>query len=715
MTESSSAKREGIAGGLRPAVRACRWGVLAAAAIAVVRPVWGADPPSGRPVPSPGSAVSVDAEALPGQNVARQQQVQQRVRAMARELVGGVLDVQLQQLRDNGMTAHPMYAEIDDMHKNLDQLIDRQMPEVIKLLSEMEAGRADPSQTFAAAREKSREIAVVLYVQRQVLLRRLKIAELAAQVKQLIQHQTKVKNDTEALPEQPAARREPLTLAALEDQRDVQAVYTRFFEALQEVSRWTGPFGAEASEAVKMLRASPIDADFAAALAKLQAAAYGESVESQKSVIRTLESLLVRMERAQGLMEQERNAATDRLRELVAEQAKIREATRQSELNQEQADALADRQTAVRKSIAELAEAAAQPEMKRALEKAAEAAHKASEDLFEMNKSEAIEQQNNVVNNLEKAADLADLFSGMESGMTAEQLERRAADLEAARADMARIEQRQNEAQSQADAAKPDAAKRSEAEVARDLAKVSENRDLPSAVDRRLDEARNEASEAAAAQANEVPRQTTEASEAVARAASEIEAAAKDAKREALTAKVAELAYAARALDEAAKAERRIADQAKARENEGIRAEDAKKMAEEQADVRAIAEKAAEGVKHTAPEAAKTLESARPNLESAAKSLDAAAKQPQTPPRRRRRKRPRRRARPRKSWPKRLIRRGRRCAKRSNSFGPRAGGNWPMFATRKATWTANWPRRSIRPPMPPSVWLGLPRRHARRK
>ena len=56
------------------------------------------------------------------------------------------------------------------------------------------------SMPFKPPGNKSREILVRIQVEQQILLRRLKIAELARQIQQLIEHQTKVRKETEALP-----------------------------------------------------------------------------------------------------------------------------------------------------------------------------------------------------------------------------------------------------------------------------------------------------------------------------------------------------------------------------------------------------------------------------------------------------------------------------------------------------------------------------------
>src|SRR4051812_44207107 len=74
----------------------------------------------------PGSAAELTGAAL-----RRKQQTQQRARAMARELVSSMLDVQLQQLEENGMADLPLHKDIANMRTNIDGLVEAEMREVV--------------------------------------------------------------------------------------------------------------------------------------------------------------------------------------------------------------------------------------------------------------------------------------------------------------------------------------------------------------------------------------------------------------------------------------------------------------------------------------------------------------------------------------------------------------------------------------------------------
>ena len=170
-------------------------------------------------------ASSASAQPLPAEAVVQQKQIQESVRNLARDLIKDVLDLQLQQLKENGLQKHEWYVEIAKMRKDIDKLVDREMADVIQLLAELEMKKAADPKQFAVARAKSREVLVSLYVQRQSLLRRLRIARIAAEVRQLIAAQKIVRKDTVGLPERPDTVRESENLATLEKQRNVRALY----------------------------------------------------------------------------------------------------------------------------------------------------------------------------------------------------------------------------------------------------------------------------------------------------------------------------------------------------------------------------------------------------------------------------------------------------------------------------------------------------------
>ena len=69
------------------------------------------------------------------------QEMQQRARDMARELVSGILEVQLKQLEQNGLQKLDLYRDIQTMRKNIDVLVEAEMRDVVELL--VQAQKAD--------------------------------------------------------------------------------------------------------------------------------------------------------------------------------------------------------------------------------------------------------------------------------------------------------------------------------------------------------------------------------------------------------------------------------------------------------------------------------------------------------------------------------------------------------------------------------------------
>jgi hypothetical protein len=307
-----------------------------------------------------GGAAALNAQTLPAEQARKQEQVQRQVQAMARELVGSVLDLQLQQLKENGLTSHPWYGEIRNMQTHLDEMIKAEMPAVLALLTKTTKGTEDEQkQAFQQARLKGREIVIRLLVERQSLLRRLKIAEMAAQVQQLIVLQTKVLRATEGLPEQPTSRRAAMNLTAIEDQRDVRATYGEFKTALTEVSHWTGPFGDEAVIGLQKLEKYKVDDELKSAESHLQAAELDDATVSQKAVIRALKELLILMREAQQIANRDNDAVAQQIKEVIEKQQELKQQTEESQKEKPaEAEKLANEQSELRKEIAAMAEAA---------------------------------------------------------------------------------------------------------------------------------------------------------------------------------------------------------------------------------------------------------------------------------------------------------------------------------------------------------------------
>lgn len=566
------------------------------------------------------------------------QELQAQVRRMARDLVGGVLDVQILQLEENGLTGLDLYRDIRDMRAHLDELIEAEMPEVIAILDRIEPSpAAERDKLLQAARQQSREILVRLLAERQNLLRRLRIAEMAAQVLRLIEMQSAVLEATRSLPERAASEREATVVAAIEDSRDIKVVYLGLKQTLHDVSTWGGPVAGEAAEGLRLLERGRVDAEMNAAAQALGNADFAASAASQEAVIRGLRSLLETLRRAQGLVEGDQNAMRNMLRSISQRQEEIRQATSQPDLAPTEIERLVEEQSQVRSSLAEAAEELGASEARQSLQRAEAAAAEAAARLFEDQPQDALSQQDQVLAELarvEQQLNEAGVDTPPAESIASREWNERAGDLAAAKEDVERIRKQQEEA-SLAVHDKPVEAAKQEEQIAAELAEVPSNRQLPAQVDAALAAAERAARDAAGRM--DQPRQqraeaARRAERAIQQAASEIDAALADAQRQEIASRIGELAQAAAALDHAAAQQRGIAGEAHvAAEGTGLKASQAQKLGEQQSEVRENVEATAKGLIETAPTAAAKAQAAQPMMQATQDQLAAASRQPGEP------------------------------------------------------------------------------------
>ncbi len=421
------------------------------------------------------------------------------------------------------------------MRDQIDALVEAEMPRLLELLGEIQtADDAQKGLRFGRAREQSRAILVELLAQRQAVLRRLRMAELAAQARQILQSQTRVLATTQGLSQQPPAEREPLVLAAVEDQRDVKAVWLRFQDTLKDVSSWGGPVGIEAASALGLVEKARLTVQFDDVTRRLEQQALADAATQQRSVIRSLEELLRIIERAQGLVAADRQSAVGEIRKLSERQRQLREEAKRADLDAKQSEQLVKDQGELADQLRQLGK---EVPPSTGLQEAEAAATRATERLFEDKKPEAIGEQGKVLDHLEKAA------RQLEASQTPQdqpgdqgRLAQATTDLEAVRADLQRIRQQQEEASRAAQTAPANARKQEEA-IAGRLGEVSNNRRLGTAVEARLGEAQAAARQAASVMKAEEPADrrnaaATRTEQAIERAAAEVESALADAKRQ---------------------------------------------------------------------------------------------------------------------------------------------------------------------------------------
>jgi len=583
---------------------------------------------------SPTPARAVDTDSL-----RRKQDAQERARDMTRQLLTGILDVQLQQLEENGLKDLPLYRDIALMRKNIGALVNKEMEQVVELLVKGQRGSAaERDETYQQARKMIRQIVTRLATERQNLMRRLKSAELAAQVQRLIVVQTKVWQATKSIPDQLPTKQEAAALAAIEDQGDVKQLFLQLVETLADVSQWGGPLGAGAAEGLQILQAASVGKELDSARSYLGELHFPEAANSQQLVIKGLRLLLEKLNDTENQLSSDKNSGLALAQALTEKQEKLRDKTKQADLTDPKAERLVEEQAAIRKELNDLAAAiGAQPTAAALLEQAKASAYEATGRLFDAKGDEAVAEQGKVLANLaELTQQLAQATDAGMADKSAAELNKQVKDLEQAKADIDRIKAEQTQVDKTAELNVTPAALQ-EQQVAQSLAKVDDNRSLPKAVMSRLSAAEQVAAAAArelasspAQAANEPQKATLEkVDRAIERAGAEIAAALDDTRRKAAAVEIGELARAAETLERAAAAERDIAGKAKQAAGEaGMQADAAKQLAARQADLEAIAKSVAQAVEPSSSEAAQAAQAAAQSAAAAREQLDQAAAKP---------------------------------------------------------------------------------------
>lgn len=575
------------------------------------------------PGPSPDASepatVRVDEQALQ-----RKQQDQQRARELARKLIESTLESQLAQLRENGLQEMPIYGDIQTMHENIERLVETEMAEVVDLLAAAQDRRGAVREAkFVEARQRIRDVIATLSVERHNLLRRLKTAEVAEQVRRLIALQNAALSGTRELPNQARSERESRALRLIEDERDVRELFLHLVEALADVRTWGGPISQGATDGLRVLKASETGSHLDEAVSTLGQAAFADSADHQQQVVFGLQRLLEVLARTQGLIDSEHADAQRKLQELVQQQTELREATRQSNLDDEDIESLVTRQQQLQRDLARVSEQLAEtPEQERLWDQAQQAAQMASIQLFDADRPEAVESQGRVLGSL---AALLELFNaaapGVERDLSAEEYAGRIQRLEYVRSELQEIRGQQASIAETA-AETPLSAAELEQAVAESLRELSGAEELPDAVASSLQQASDASRSAAQTLADAAGETQTSdgatqaataevqaASVAMEHAAAQVNEALADARRAAIAVRIGELARAAEALERAAAAEHEVARTTSAARRSGeFSPAAAAEIHAIQSDVSGVAEKTADGLKTLAPDAVATLQ-----------------------------------------------------------------------------------------------------------
>ncbi len=590
----------------------------------------------------PESATAVDKLAL-----RRKQIDQQRARAMAQKLVSSAVDLQIHQLEDNGLTELPIYKEITSMRGSIGELVETEMADVVEILLDAQHldSEADREAKFVAARSTIREIVIRLAVERHNLLRRLRNAEIAEQIKRLIRLETETMTVTKGLPEESQTRREQLAVRAIEDQRDIKELFLHLVETLADVSSWDGAIGQGATKGLVILKREEVGLHLDRAGAELAATKFASSAVEQAQVVAGLKKLLDEVLHTQGLISSDSESIFARIEELANKQSDIRAKVQNADLsNTDESTALTTEQDAIKAELEELAEVVADnPQAAKHVEEAIEAAAQASEQIFSEAPEQAINAQRLVEGHLAALQDkLQQEIQTQLGDKTAAELAETVKSLEATKAELERAMKSQQQADQNSATDPAKAAQQEDAVKAAltEAAKAANNRQLPEELTATI-----AAAEDAVAKAVEAAKQaaqsdnsdsgkdqaaaeeaTKNASDAVERALSSTQESLAEAQRMEAAVKIGELARAAEALERAAAAERKIAETAKdVAAGDPVDPESAGELTEEQATVQEVAERVAEGIKATAPKVSEALKQAGAKAQTAKAPLEKVA------------------------------------------------------------------------------------------
>ena len=581
--------------------------------------------------------VPVAAWAVDDAALARRSADGRQARAMARELVSSVLDLQLRQLQENNLTDLPLYRDIRTMKANLAGLVETEMAGVVDLLVAAQNQQGtEREQAFVAARRAIRQVVVRLSLERQTLLRRLKAAEIAAQARRLIELQTTARDTAAALPATPPDRRDSAALRALEDQRDVKELYVRLVETLGDVKTWDGPVAEAAAQGLALLDAAQVGNRLAAAEADLTAARPADAADDQAAVLDALRKLLSILDAAQGAVDHDAADLAAAIKELREKQEALRDQVAEQGLQTPPEPELVAAQQQVSEQLTELANRIADtPTTTPLVEQAQAAAAAATENLFSADEAATLDAQERVVDRL------AALETAVAQAAASDNRDRSAAELaeqikglEAAKEQLQAAVPPQREATANA-ATDTTAAAKAEQTVAENTEAAAKLPHLPQTVAAKIDEAKDAAKSAAdtlnAANANpagqpEAAAAVKGSADALQQAQAAVNEALADTKRAEAGVRIGELARAAEALERAAAAERDVAaEAAQAAAADGLSSKAAEQLRPVQEDVAAVAAKTAEAVQAAAPQVAAQLAAAAAKANQVGAMLDKAA------------------------------------------------------------------------------------------
>ncbi|RCS54223.1 hypothetical protein DTL42_03490 [Bremerella cremea] len=574
----------------------------------------------------------------------RQQYTQQQAQSLTRQLVSQVLDLQAAQLKQNGLSEVPIYHDIVQMRANLDDLISDEMQGVVqKLMVAQQAEGQARVEAIIAARDEVRHVLLALMAERQRLYRRMRLARLHAQVRELISVQEQVTTQTRELPSLPMESRDAVALANLSRQKDAEGMYRQLQDVLTEMRGWGGSLAASAIAGEQILSDTNASEEISSALQSMHEGRYSGAAVHQDAFVAALYKVLEDLQQAQGLADSSLESVANAIEKLRDEQKTLQTETKQAELTPEQADQLSQKQEVIQRKLEDLAKSLVnQPEMSQPVAEAIQSAAEAVDKLFEVNQEAAVDKQEEVLTKLDSLQEQLLEQAVPPNVASADQRSKQLAALEEAQQNLAAALEQQTNAQRQFAQTPEQTAPiaQAEREAGQKLDAAAQAEHLPDAVKPMIAEAKKQANQAAAAAeaadagafpdaANKLQNATAATRQALENVASTLA----DARRQQLATTIGELARAAEALDRASAAQQEITRDAVqiANDPQQAQTENVEALARTQSDIAAVANRVAEGTKNTAPQAAETLKQAQDQIAQSSQTATAMSQQQQSP------------------------------------------------------------------------------------
>ena len=477
-------------------------------------------------VPVPGRAEGTVVSDSTSTDMVRKQNLQQQVRQMAKRLVADRLNEQILQLEENGLTHLPLYAELREMQGHLDELVETHMKEVLLALEQLvQAPPEKQAGLLQLAREKSRDVLVRLLIEREKILRRLRIAEIEERVIRLIEREAGVLERTRKVPIENTVQQAASAVAIREDQQDVYTLYRGLKQSLNEIQTWGGRVGSEATAALQALTEADVDGLFTQSLQRLLEGQLIDAAKLEGEIIAALEKLLERIRRFQGEMENDsKEAVRQAIEDMAQRQQELRQQTLNADRDPQKLEPLTENQLQLQKEIEGTAKKLSQ-ELE-PLREAARAASQATESLFQGETQQAAEHQQTVVDHLLEAAEnlqMAREHMQATESMDSQVAHAQVADLRQVKAELEKIRQEQTQVSQAAQQGQLKEAAEAESQLGQKIDEVASERPLPENVNTAIKQAAetvrqasqmlSRANEARAEAGNKVAQQDPQVSE----------------------------------------------------------------------------------------------------------------------------------------------------------------------------------------------------------